>query len=323
MSFDPVPWFVGGGAEHSPDVARLVAHAATGGASGVISSTDLRVTEMPAPTGTVRVYPGACVIPNTYPGVTQQSYMARSASVTDLPVTPTGSAGGRSDMVIVRVDDPQFGGAVPADPVSGPYVKAQIIEGVAGDATDPSAYVSYPAIALARIDLPANTATVTTAMITDLRKMPLPRRERRLLTVQPTTAYEHLVSADVNTFVNWPAEAQILVDVPEWATEAVLVGDISGAFTGIGNTFGYWRVVLGGYATQGTYFDLHSEAADGWTRHTVKAGDTFPIPPALRGTQQPVWSQGSKAAATTAELQSDSATFVSFDIEFREAPSQE
>ena len=61
MSFDSVPWFVGGGALHSPEVARLLAHAATSGAAGVVTPADLAVSALPVPGASVRVAVGGAL----------------------------------------------------------------------------------------------------------------------------------------------------------------------------------------------------------------------------------------------------------------------
>lgn len=314
MSFDPVPWFVDGG-EHSSAVARLVAYAATSGASGVISSGDLRVTEMPAPTGLVRIYPGACVIPNTYAGVAQQSYLARSASVTDLPVTPTGSGSGRTDLVVVRIDDPEFGGSAPVDPATGPYVAAEIIEDVDPSATDPSAYVDYPAIALARITLPASTATVTDSLITDLRQSAQPRRQRTLKVRQPT-ATETLNSA---TFVDWISEADLSVSIPSWATQVNIVATLSGIWIPASSAFGSVRFNLGSGGIVGQEVKWDSEAN---SRLTVVAAGEHDVPLALRGTTQTLRVQAFRSASE-GNPQSQDVSNVIWDIEFLEAPSGE
>jgi len=135
---------------------------------------DLKITQLPTAGTSVRAASGGAVIPNLYPGGSQQSYTARAASTTDVPVTATGSGAGRVDLVIARIDDPFYGGTVPSDVTVGPYVRLDIIQNVAAGSTDIPAGLAYPAIALARLDIPASTATITTSMITDLRVMVVP-----------------------------------------------------------------------------------------------------------------------------------------------------
>lgn len=169
MAFDPVPFFVGGGALHSAETARLLAYAATGGIAGVAAASDLQITQLPTAGTSVRAASGGAVIPNLYPGGSQQSYVGRAASTTDVPVTATGSGSGRVDLVIARIDDPQYGGTIPVDVTIGPYIRLDIIQNVAAGSTTLPAGIAYPAIVLARLDIPASTATITTSMITDLR----------------------------------------------------------------------------------------------------------------------------------------------------------
>jgi len=171
MAFDPVPFFVGGGALHSAEAARQLAYAVTGGAAGVAAAGDLEITQLPVAGTSVRAASGGAVIPNLYPGGSQQSYTVRAASTTDVSVTATGSGAGRVDLVIARIDDPHYGGTIPADVTVGPYDRLDIIQNVAAGSTDIPAGLAYPAIALARLDIPASTATITTSMITDLRKV--------------------------------------------------------------------------------------------------------------------------------------------------------
>lgn len=315
MALDSVPWFVGGGAEHSPDVARLLAHAATGGASGVIGSTDLRCTTTPAPTGNVRVMPGACIIPNTYAGVASQSYMARAASVTDLPITPTGSSGGRSDMVIVRVDDPQFGGSAPADIATGPYVKFEVLTNVGSGATAVPGTVAYPAIALCRIDLPANTATVTADLIKDLRKLPQPRRQRDLYVRTPVSAQD----LTATSFVNFPSEANVSIEVPKWATQAKIICHYAGLQNVGGSSYQYLQAKLGTLLAQSVVSDIDQS----WSsqRYSTLVADTLDIPASMRGTTQTLKSEGRTNSGYPGHFQSDSATTVMWDVEFLEAPS--
>lgn len=320
MSFDPVPWFVGGGAEHSPDVSRLLAYAATGGTAGIIAPTDLLPTTTPAPTGNVRLMPGACVIPNTYAGVSQQSYMARASSVTDVPVPATGSAGGRHDLLVIRVDDPQFGGTVPTDRTVGPYVRAELISNVpAGTVALPS-YVTFPALVIARIDLPANTATVTSNLITDLRHVAQPRRERSLLTKQPVGNQSLNTSGDT-VFTPFPSEASRTIDIPSWATQAVIKGDLSGVYASLGQAQGYLRMRLGSLLGDGVFYDVDIPSGAGRSRFTFTTGDTFTIPPAMRGTTVQIEVQGSRRAGMTSTLNSTPQSFVAIDVEFSERAS--
>jgi len=216
MAFDPVPFFVGGGALHSAETARQLVYAATGGAAGVAAAGDLKITQLPVAGTSVRAASGGAVIPSLYPGASQQSYTVRAASTTDVSVTATGSGAGRVDLVIARIDDPQYGGTIPADVTVGPYVRLDIIQNVAAGSTDIPAGLTYPAIALARLDIPASTATITTSMITPLAVVanpaPMPQASRRY---DGTAATYSLPTANVT------------VPVTTWSTATFNTGDIT------------------------------------------------------------------------------------------------
>lgn len=321
MALETVPWFVGGGAEHSPDVARMVAYAATSGGAGVLGVGDFRVTPLPVPGTSVRIAAGSAAIPNGYlaaPDYGKQSYIARAASVTDVPVTATGSSGGRVDLVILRVDDPQYGGQLPADVKVGPYNRFAIIENVTPGSTELPADLGYPAIPLARLDIPASTGTIQASHITSLRKMPTPRTSRDLITIRPTVT-EDLTST---AFVNFPSQSSTQVKIPTWASRVTIKGDVSGVYMGTGPTgcHGELRTNLGGIFSNPTYYDFDLSAGQGYGRYTIICGDTSPIPEWMRGTTQTLSIQGRKVAGTGKITSQTPYTFASLDIEFTEVP---
>jgi len=311
MALDPVPWFIGGGAEHSAGTARLLVHIATGGAAGIVSSPDLFVTQKPAPTDLITIAPGAAIIPNT--NAVQQSYALRAPSATDLDITPTGSVSGRSDLVVAYVDDPEFTGQVlPEDEVQfGPYVKFALIEGVSPTQTTVPETFDYPAIALARITMPVNTAAVTQAMITDLRKVAMPKRTRDLYNTQPTATS----SVASTGFVDWIPQCQRNITIPAWATQIKVVGTIAGAKSTTVGTVGNVAWTLGTLGSQATAFDF-----DPNSRSVCMTADTVSIPANLRGTTQTLKLRGSRASGT-GNLVSDALSTVLWDVEFLEVAS--
>ncbi|WP_394620955.1 hypothetical protein JNUCC0626_18230 [Lentzea sp. JNUCC 0626] len=216
--WDSVPWFVGGGAQHSPEVARLLAYAATSGAEGIVTPGDLKVVPLDIPGSSVRVMSGACLVLNKAAGGAQQTYVGRNPSVDLATIAATGSGSGRSDLVVARVEDPNMPGepwADPADPASGPYIFTRVIPNVApGTTTMPAGQSGIP---LARIDIPANTATITTSMIKDLRKLASPRAWSEY-DVQSPPAGDYVLVTET-AWHNWPVNG-LSVPVPKWATHA-------------------------------------------------------------------------------------------------------
>jgi hypothetical protein len=312
MAFDSTPWFVGGGAQHSPEVARTLAYASTNGAEGITGLGDLKVEAQAVPNGTVRVAPGAGLVLNRYAGGGQQTYVLRNATQTDVPITATGSGGGRTDMVVARILDPQYEGMSPADPVTFQYARPEVLQGVSATAKTPAeAGFTAPAIALARVTLPVSTATVTSAMITDLRKVANPRRERLLDTGYwetpinvDTTAYKHIGTS--TTF-----------EVPPWATAAKVVLTYSGLALMVGNTTGWLRGLFNNIEIRPTFFDENWLAAGSFQRTTYAAAGEIVIPPAMRGNSYTIQLQG-KRDSGPGYLQARSGTSVAFDIEFAE-----
>lgn len=163
--FDGVPWMVGGGAKHSANIGRVLAYAATSGGEGVIAPNDLRVSPSSTPDAFVHVGVGAVAIPNRYGNARSESYIARASDVSDIRVGSTGSSA-RSDLIIARVRDPQYGMPAPASVADGPYIFPEIVPGVpAGIISAKALGLAEPIYGLARIDIPANTTTITEGMI--------------------------------------------------------------------------------------------------------------------------------------------------------------
>jgi len=160
MALDPVPWAIGGDAEHGPDVARMLAYLATGGKQGVVAPTDLKVLPLDVPGSGVKVLAGGASVLNRT--ASQQAYTVRNANtdIDSVKIGATGSGAGRSDLIICRVDNPNVDGNAPApdDPVKGPYVKFDVIPGVPAGTrrlSSLSQYAGLSAIELARVDLPS------------------------------------------------------------------------------------------------------------------------------------------------------------------------
>lgn len=165
MATDPVPYAIQG-ALHSADVLRQTVYDSTQGSEGISLPANLAVRQTGTPSSQVRVAPGGVLILNSYQGGEGQTYSARNASETLVDVPASNSTGSKSWYIIFRVEDPQFGGQAPPDVDAGPY---NFIECVST-----SAVIDHPHYRLARVDVPASTATITDAMITDLREVAQP-----------------------------------------------------------------------------------------------------------------------------------------------------
>lgn len=318
MAFDRVPWMVGPGVLTSMEVARALAYTATNGAEGIAGVGDLKVVAQTVPNGTVRVMPGGGLLLNRYPQSAGQTYVLRCAEATDVPIDPTGSSGPRTDLVIARILDPQYEGAAPANPNDFDYALPSVIKGVSSTATVKSLGLGYPAIDLARVSLPANTAAVTSAMITDLRRVAQPRRERAMVTIFPSSP-QNMPAAGYST---WPIplEQRPSVYVPTWATRVDIVAHVSGLkYTkGASATDTVAGVRTGfGSSAPGENGILIADAEDTGGRYAATWIGTHAIDASMRGTNQIINLQAVRSAGVgtwTADYQ----TSVVIDWEFSE-----
>lgn len=323
MALDPVPWFVGGGAQHSPEVARLLAYAATGGAEGVVEPGDLKVTPLSVPGGAVQALPGAALVRNRGAGGDSQTYVARNVTATQVEIAATGSSGGRSDLVVVQVEDPNVAGEpwqTPPDPTVGPYVFVRVIPNVPAGTTrlqDVPGYEGRTAYTLARIDLPPSTGTVTAGMITDLRRVANPRSLSRTF-MAPTGTHFALTST---AWVDWPGVTAQL-DIPDWATHMSVVATIAASGYLEGSVRGNLQIAAGSayeWVSMAAEYDLDVPANDAQRVTLVLGGDDV-IPAALRGVSGvPLRIRGQRLAFTgNGRLMTAAGMHVIYQVMFEE-----
>lgn len=329
MALDPTPWIIGGGAAHSPEVVRQSLYDSTSGAEGISSVGALKVQAQATPGASVRVAPGGSLLNNRYPGGAGQSYSARNASQTTVPVAATGSSGGRTDAVILRIVDPQYAGQPPADPNNFQYTRLETATAPAGITDISQLSLAYPAILLARITIPANTGTITSGMITDLRKVAQPRRETALRTHALTGSDSSILSnttAYPSAGQSWPPSAETglgSIDIPSWATRMKIVMWWGGINVPAGDARGLLWVQVGqtvnpdNVKTQGvTYNGVNSSNA---SRTTMFVADERPVPVALRGTSQAFYPRGNAVPGTAAAYwRVDSGSNLYLQVEFME-----
>lgn len=242
MGWITVPWAVTGGATIPVDVARGSLYAAVGGREGIAARGDCNVRETSVPDTNVRISAGTVIITNASLGGEGQSYAAVSPTGQQgIPVSPTSGAGGRSDLVVVRIRDPQYPPwEPPVDPDTYEYVQVFVIEDVPSDTvTFAELGLDYSALELARIDIPPSTATITNSMITDLRKVAQPHVQMKHLVGTPE---DPVIANDTDyvTVISFP------LTIPSWATimgVTAVVGGIKA--TGAASNFGV-RIKLDG-----------------------------------------------------------------------------
>ena len=326
--WDGVPWFTEGGAQHSSEIARLLAHVAFGGAEGIVGSRDLQIKALSTPEAAVRAMAGACAIRNRALGSTYQAYAARLPVPDEVEIAATG-ASKRSDLIVARVENPYSYGETwpqPTDVEAGPYIFTRVISGV--PATTTSVRQVRPndsAITLARIDMPESTSTVTQDMIKDLREMAQPRRRRVVRALRGVWSTPDEVG---NThYTNWeefPNGARWQLEVPEWATRATLMATWAGLDQrNAKDSYGHLRAVLGAEATDMTNYNCYWVGSA--QRHTLVGGGDIAIPSSMRGGVYDLVLQGcgSSDSSVTGVLEADGGAAVFADVEFVEDPDED
>lgn len=328
MGWDSVPWFVEGGAQHSANIARKLAFAATGGQQGIIAPTDLEVRETAVPGTNIRVYPGLCAIKNNSSGAKNEMYLGSMISEDVVAIAATGGGGPRSDMICARVENPFPSGEPWADPpdlVNGPYIRTVVISNVGNTAVVPPGGSGNALIPLARIDIPASTGTIIQSYIKDLRKMSavLGRSDRLMLPVPG----QHSLLTSQNTYITWPNPpmAGKTVEVPEWATKCFINGVV--AVVNIqagGNARGDLRAGLGSLRTAATMYDYDTTGITGPDRQNLLFGGALDVPASMRGTTQTILSEArgyTVASGNTSPIFAELYSTVSIQVEFKAEPA--
>lgn len=300
MGHIPVPWFIGGDAHHSERVARLMAYNAVGGRQGTLGPFDCMVKALDTPGPYLQVMPGAySILAQHHP---YEAYVGMVDTADIVPTTPTGSSGGRSDLVCLVVQDPNDpleGWDQPADPQNGPYVVTEIITGVPpGTTTFAQLNLLSSAIAIARIDWPANTATLQQSYVKDLRGASSEVPGSDPVGTPPAAAsqsiyraYQSVGTADLTAAnsaaaaIVWPGGAAFPIAVPDYATSFAFDFDVKNCQLWNGNVQGILalKITCGAYTGYSTssLFDLNYTGS--MSTETVSAGGSFLVPADIRG----------------------------------------
>lgn len=315
MPLTGVPWAVDQ-ALTSARMGRRLAYAATGGKEGVVAPADLKVSAVPG--ASVNIAAGGYVALNRYPNQPSQSYMGAAESVTNIAVAAVGGAA-RSDAILLRIDDPEYGGTVPADRAVGPYEKFVVVTGVSATLKDATELgLAYPAILLARIDRAANATTVVAGDIKDMRKLAQPRYSSDVFMTQPQsgTPGDVLTQAAFRKFpTNWDAP----VVIPDWATHCAIVSEMSAMGATGGSATGSLRSVLSAapdsVVSASVGYDTTSVTDGNRVNALIALGGA--IPAAMRGKSGIVYIDGLKSGgAGTIRIQSG--TTILHRVEFFE-----
>lgn len=331
MTLENAPWALDG-AQVTSALARVAEHAALGGAEGIISRADLKVSPLAVPGNGVLVAAGAAAIRNRYLGSDpDQVYVVRDVGGSTLGATfmPATSTSARSHLVCLTIGDPEFSQVghpwmLATDPPAGTettfnYVRYFVIPNVgSGVKSFKQLGLNYPAYALARIDMPANTSTVNAAYITDLRDLARPRNSEEIFNADGASVnLLNGAGAVAGAYENWPNTAHFDVDVPEWASVAKVFGYVEGAIISKAGT-GRLRIA---FSDGGASYVTNIDDADtvGTDRRGYNVGGTIAIPASYRGTTRTIRMEGTPTnTASKGFLSTDAVTGSMIRVRFEE-----
>ncbi|MFB7592305.1 hypothetical protein [Streptomyces sp. NPDC056169] len=310
MSLYPAPILVNG-ATHPAEVFRMLVRDLSLGSEGITQGDDLKVAQLSTPGGGVQIGDGSGIVrgrANTFQG----SYAVCNVGADTIAIAPTAGSP-RSDLVIIRVEDPQYEGTL--DPETDPVCYFQVIPNVSSSATTiPDGRTGIP---LARIDIPASTATITNAMVKDVRKIANPRREARQLTQTPSGT-STAIGGTASTYSYFSTAAGWNIAVPTWASTARIRLDIGGLRLSAAAVYGDIS------ATFGASLIVEAVGVDdnqtNVRRYTHLMGDTLTIPAGYRGTTQLLRARARCFPGNAGTMIVDSSSTLITNIEFEEAP---
>jgi hypothetical protein len=312
-----VPWTVDNGILSSATLRSVPRAAAPDG--GILHPTDLLVTALDAPGPAVQVAAGACVIPN--PIHLGEGYSAILASGEQADIAPTDASGPRSDLIVARFEDPNVDGqwAIPTDPTAGPYVFTRVISGVpAGTTSVQDVRPGDTAITLARVDLPASTSSVLASMVTDLRQLTQTKTKRtvfQLSGLRDTTNDNQ--GAITDTWQEFPLGAAFNAMVPAWANHCVIEATWANLRKGDStDSRGQLRTSLAGVSVTPIPYELNLPGS----ATLVLAGE-LSVPPAQRGTVQPIALEGIGTAGYANPIQAWRGTVVTLAVTWSQVPA--
>ncbi|WP_033819781.1 hypothetical protein [Kitasatospora sp. MBT63] len=306
MTLIQPPMMVNGGT-HPARAFRMMVRDLARGSQGVTEGEDLKVRSTATPGAAVRVGDGSAIVRGATWG--QGSYTQYNVGDALVPIAPTGGTR-RSDLVLLRVEDPEYEGT--RNPATQDIGYFHVIPNVPANTTAPPPGMT--GIPLARIDLPPNCATVTDALITDLRSIANPRRQRQLQTINGFP-YSQLPSQSGVWQDDWPPNGRVFTDVPAWATAS----NVTATLTGIrvwGETYFGVRMKWGDWI--GTEYQVDTDTITYVSRNSVMASDSPALAPYFRGRTQELRLQAGRYNNANGGGDVSGSTALIFDVEFIE-----
>lgn len=287
MTFDNAAHAIDGALLKST-LLRRAEYAAIGNAQGVVQKGDLKVTQLAVPGVGLLIEAGVGLVKNDYQTSPNETYVVSNPGTHTIPSgdMPASDPSARSFILAIVVGDPDFSQTGHPwmgsdDPPVGQeqsfdYVRPTLIQ-VANSSVE-TLDVSYPALVLARVDIPANTTTVTDGMITNLSTLARPQQSQEAF-VSPggtwTNGSPRYIPSG-SSFSDWgPQEYKPEVSVPEWASRAILIVNVNGVRLKdtTSNIAGRIRAQLGTVSGPETRFDYEVEAASARRDNLMCAGE--------------------------------------------------
>jgi hypothetical protein len=280
-----------------------------------------------------RVNPGVGKVFNKYQTPVRESYVVSAPTVDTFGSggMPAPVASTRSHLVAVTVADPQYSNSghpwFPStwpglnDPLTYQYVRTWLFQNVPAGSGQAwlDANFAFPAMALARLDMPASSTTVGTAQIIDLREMAQPRSKTVQWNFGAPAVADVLTVAAPLTWEYWPDTSDQLVAIPSWASMVYVVGYLTG-FNDLTSdeTRAEMRVGIqtAGQATGSTKYRGNAPG-----RFGVNLGGPIALPAAIRGTSQHFQVQATvQDTASQGDLNTDAWTSGMIQLRFVEEP---
>ncbi|MFI8792571.1 hypothetical protein [Streptomyces sp. NPDC055105] len=313
MALETTPIAVTGG-EHTAQQFRMMIRDLAQNNQGITSGDHLKVSALSTPGAGVQIGDGSATITGKVSSV-QGSYNVYNIGSDTKSIAATGGTG-RSDMLILRVMDQDYEGS--RDPSDSAFF--DIVSNVSSSATTvPSGYSAIP---LARIDIPASTATITNAMIKDLRQVTNPRKDRTLYPYYPADPLVE-ISGTSETWLTFPNLTMANIPIPTWAATAKIVFTVSSLRLATGNVWGNFRFMLGSIEAA-QYVGIDDNQGSAARRNTVMMVETIDLTTttgaAMRGTTQPFKSRMRTRSSNAGKIGVDATTTFSIDVEFTEGP---
>lgn len=344
MTLTAAPWALDG-ARTPAALARLATRAAAK-ESGIINPGDMKVLPLAVPGDGVRISVGGAVLENRYISNSGQSYVVEATTEEILDSSDNFSSilaqgSTKHHLICVSIGDGNYstsghpwltdGNKPVTDPdkLDYQYVRAWVIKDVplgTERVEDLPVPPTYPVYALARIEVPNGSSSITSGMIKDLRTVVNARQKNVQWNV--AIASDDLLTVPVDMqYETWPDNSVKDVYIPKWATKVYVTAWIHQFLKGanilndsrfrVSAFSGATRKITG---TTVTFYSIVNNVGLTNTRHTILMGAPMDIPSAERGTTRTFLTEATLVdhTAMANNLKCDTGTSVMVSLRFVE-----